>query len=257
MRQAEIFVAVLGASNYTYAEATWTQSRPDWIGAHTRAFSFFGGVPNIVVPDNLNSGVTLAHRYEPDLNPTYQDMATHYGVAVVPTRARKPRDKAKVEVGVQIVERTLLAALRHRQCFSLAELNAAIAELLIRLNLRPFKKLPGSRQSQFEAIDRPALKPLPSTPDEYAEWKQARVHIDDHIEVERHDYSVPHHLVKRQLDVRVTASTIECFHQGQRVPVIAVSINPGGIPPSPRICPSSIGTWPSSHPSDYSVGPRR
>ena len=148
-----------------------------WIGAHTRAFSFFGGVPNIVVPDNLNSGVTLAHRYEPDLNPTYQDMATHYGVAVVPTRARKPRDKAKVEVGVQIVERTLLAALRHRQCFSLAELNAAIAELLIRLNLRPFKKLPGSRQSQFEAIDRPALKPLPSTPYEYAAWKQARVHI--------------------------------------------------------------------------------
>ena len=158
VRQAGIFVAVPGASNYTYAEATWTQSLPDWIGAHTRAFSFFGGVPNIVVPDNLNSGVTLAHRYEPDLNPTCQDMATHYGVAVVPTRARKPRDKAKVEVGVQIVERTLLAALRHRQFFSLAELNAAIAELLIRLNLRPFKKLPGSRQSQFEAIDRPALK---------------------------------------------------------------------------------------------------
>ena len=217
VRQAEIFVAVLGASNYTYAEATWTQSRPDWIGAHTRAFSFFGGVPNIVVPDNLKSGVTLAHRYEPDLNTTDQDMATHDGVAVVPTRARKPRDKAKVEVGVQIVERTLLAALRHRQFFSLAELNAAIAELLIRLNLRPFKKLPGSRQSQFEAIDRPALKPLPSTPYEYAAWKQARVPIDYHIEVERHDYAVPHHLVKRQLDVRVTASTIECFHQGQRV----------------------------------------
>jgi len=217
VRQAQIFVAVLGASNYTYAEATWAQSLPDWIGAHTRAFTFLGGVPNIVVPDNLKSGVTRAHRYEPDLNPTYQDMATHYGVAVVPTRVRKPRDKAKVEVGVQIVERTILAALRHRQFFSLAELNGAIAELLTRLNLRPFKKLPGSRQSQFEAIDRPALKPLPNTPYEYAEWQQARVHIDYHVEVQRHYYSVPHNLIKRLLDVRITASTIECFHHGQRV----------------------------------------
>jgi len=217
VRQAQIFVAVLGASNYTYAEATWTQSLPDWIGAHTRAFTFFGGVPNIVVPDNLKSGVTRAHRYDPDLNPTYQDMATHYGVAVVPTRVRKPQDKAKVEVGVQIVERTILAVLRHRQFFSLAELNDAIAELLTRLNQRPFKKLPGSRRSQFEAIDRPALKLLPMTPYEYAEWKRARVHIDYHIEVERHYYSVPHHLIKRQLDVRTTVSTIECFHKGQRV----------------------------------------
>jgi len=223
-RQAQIFVAVLGASNYTYAEATWAQSLPDWIGAHTRAFNFLGGVPNIVVPDNLKSGVTRAHRYEPDLNPTYQDMATHYGVAVVPARVRKPRDKAKVEVGVQIVERTILAVLRHRQFFSLAELNRAIAELLTRLNQRPFsgypvadKKLPGSRKTQFETIDQPALKPLPSTAYEYAEWKQARVHIDYHIEVQRHYYSVPHHLIKRQLDVRITASTIECFHHGQRV----------------------------------------
>ena len=215
--QAQIFVAVLGASNYTYAEATWTQSLPDWIGAHTRAFAFFGGVPNIVVPDNLKAGVTRAHRYEPDVNPTYQDMAAHYGVAVVPARAHKPRDKAKVEVGVQNVERTILAVLRNRQCFSLAELNAALAELLTRLNQRPFKKLPGSRQSQFEAIDRPALQPLPISPYEYAEWKQARVHIDYHIEVQRHYYSVPHHLVKRRLDVRVTATTIECFHRGHRV----------------------------------------
>ncbi len=217
VRHAQIFVAVLGASNYTYAEATWSQSLPDWIGAHTRAFGFMGGVPNIVVPDNLKSGVTRAHRYEPDLNPTYQDMATHYGVAVVPARVRKPQDKSKVEVGVQIVERTILAALRNRQFFSLAELNAAIAELLSRLNQRPFKKLPGSRQSQFEAIDRPALKPLPTTTYEYAEWKQARVHIDYHIEVERHYYSVPHHLIKRQLNVRMTASAIECFHRGERV----------------------------------------
>jgi transposase len=217
VRQAQIFIGVLGASNYTYAEATWTQSLPEWIGAHTRAFAFFGGVPNIVVPDNLKSGVTRAHRYEPDLNPTYQDMATHYGIAVVPARVRKPRDKAKVEVGVQIVERSILAVLRHRQFFSLAELNTAIAELLTRLNQRPFKKLPGSRHSQFDAIDRPALNRLPSNAYEYAEWKHARVHIDYHIEVERHYYSVPHHLIKRQLDVRITASTIECFHKGQRV----------------------------------------
>jgi transposase len=163
VRQVQIFVAVLGASNYTYAEATWTQSLPDWIGAHTRAFAFLGGVPNIVIPDNLKSGVTRAHRYDPDLNPTYQDMAAHYGVAVVPTRVRKPQDKAKVEVGVQIVERTLLAVLRNRQFFSLAELNDAIAELLSRLNQRPFKKLPGSRHSQFDALDRPTLKPLPTS----------------------------------------------------------------------------------------------
>ena len=217
MREAQIFVAVLGASNYTYAEATWTQSLPDWIGAHTRAFQFLGGVPNIVVPDNLKSGVTRAHRYEPDLNPTYQDLATHYGVAVIPARVRTPRDKPKVEVGVQIVERTILAVLRHRQFFSLTELNAAIVDLLTRLNQRSFKKLPGSRHSQFEAIDRPALKPLPATPYEYAEWKKARVHVDYHIEVERHYYSVPYHLIKRQLDVRITARTIECFHRGQRV----------------------------------------
>ena len=217
VREAQSFVAVLGASNYTYAEATWTQSLPDWIGAHTRVFRFLGGVPNTVVPDNLKSGVTAAHRYDPDLNPTYQDMATHYGVAILPARVRKPRDKAKVEVGVQIVERTILAALRHRQFFSRAELNSAIAELLTRLNQRSFKKLPGSRQSQFEAIDQPVLKPLPATAYEYAEWKKARVHIDYHIEVQRHYYSVPHRFIKRQLDVRITPHTIECFHKGQRV----------------------------------------
>ncbi len=217
VREAQIFVAVLGASNYTYAEATWTQSLSDWIGAHARTFAFLGGVPNIVVPDNLKSGVTRAHRYEPDINPTYQDLAAHYGVAVLPARVRKPRDKAKVEVGVQIVERTILAVLRNRQFFSLAELNRAIAELLTRLNQRPFKKLPGSRLSQFDAIDRPALKPLPVSPYEFAEWKKARVHIDYHIEVERHYYSVPHHLIKRQLDVRFTATTVECFHHGERV----------------------------------------
>jgi transposase len=217
LRQAQIFVAVLGASNYTYAEATWTQQLPDWIGAHVRAFAFLGGVSEVVVPDNLKSGVTKAHRYEPDLNPTYQDLARHYGVAVLAARARRPRDKAKVEVGVQVVERWILAALRQRTFFSLTELNQAIAELLQRLNHRPFKKLPGSRRTAFEAIDRPALRPLPAEPYVFAEWKKVRVHIDYHVEVDGHYYSVPYQLVNRQLDVRFSAHTVECLHQGQRV----------------------------------------
>lgn len=217
VRTAQLFVAVLGASNYTYAEATWTQTLPDWIGAHTRAFAFFGGVPEVVVPDNLKSGITRAHRYEPDLNPTYAELASHYGVAVIPARARRPRDKAKVEVGVQVVERLILAALRHRTFFSLAELNRAIAELLERLNRRPFKKLPGSRREAFEALDRPALRPLPATPYVYATWKKVRVHIDYHVEVDGHYYSVPYVLVKQSLEARLTATTVECFRQGQRV----------------------------------------
>jgi transposase len=147
IREAQIFVAVLGASNYTYAEATWTQALPDWIGSHQRTFGFLGGVPEVVVPDNLLSGVTKAHRYEPDVNPTYQDLATHYGVAVVPARVRRPKDKAKAEVGVQIVERWILAALRHQTFFSLTELNQAIQALLIRLNQRPSKSCQGLANS--------------------------------------------------------------------------------------------------------------
>lgn len=150
---AQIFVAVLGASNYTYAEATWTQSLPDWIGAHVRAFQFLGGAPELVVPDNPRSGVSKAHRDEPDTNPTYQDMASHYGVAVLPAGVRRSRDKAKVESGVLVVERWILAALRHRQFFSLAELNAVIRELLEKLNARPFRKLSGCRREHFEQLD--------------------------------------------------------------------------------------------------------
>ncbi|WP_248807355.1 IS21 family transposase, partial [Pseudomonas sp. MWU13-2100] len=161
IRQSQIFVAVLGASSYTFAEATWSQKLPDWLGSHARCFAFLGGTSQILVPDNLLSGVTKAHRYEPDINPSYRDLAEHYGVAVVPARARKPRDKAKVEVGVQVVERWILAALRNRQFFSLGELNMAIGVLLERINQKPFKKLPGSRRSAFEAIDQPALQPLP------------------------------------------------------------------------------------------------
>jgi transposase len=161
--------------------------------------------------------VSKAHRYEPDLNPTYQDMASHYGVAVLPARVRRPRDKAKVEAGVLVVERWIVAALRHRTFFSLAELNAAIRGLLEKLNARPFKKLPGSRQQHFDSLDKPALQPLPTEPYEYAEWKKARVHIDYHVAVEGHYYSVPYALIKKQLDVRITQNTLECFYRGNRV----------------------------------------
>ena len=217
IRQAQIFVAVLGASNYTYAEATWTQTLPDWTSSHVRAFAAFGGVPQIVVPDNLRSGVTKTCRYEPELNPTYANLAQHYGVAVIPARVRKPRDKAKVEAGVLLVERWILACLRHQSFFSLAELNTAIAVCLDRLNRRSFKKLPGCRQSQFDAVDRPALQPLPTEPYVYAEWRMARVNIDAHIEVEGHYYSVPSPLIHMALDVRLTVTTVECFHKGQRI----------------------------------------
>ena len=217
VRTAQIFVAVLGASNYTYAEATWTQALPDWIGSHVRAFEYFGGVSEILVPDNLKSGVSRACRYEPDLNPTYAELASHYGVAVVPARVRRPRDKAKAESGVQVVERLILAALRHRTFFSLPELNAAIAQLLERLNHRSFKKLPGCRRTAFEQIDQPALRPLPAAPYVYATWKKVRVHIDYHVELDGHYYSVPYALVKQQLEARLTERTVEVFHKGQRV----------------------------------------
>jgi transposase len=217
LRQAQIFVAVLGASSYTYAEATWTQSLSDWVGSHVRALAFFGGAPELLIPDNLKSGVQRACRYEPDLNPTYAELARHYGVAVLPARVRKPRDKAKAESGVQLVERWILAALRHRTFFSLAELNAAIAALLERLNGKPFKKLPGSRREAFEQLDQPALRPLPAVPYVYAIWKKVRVHIDYHVELDGHYYSVPYALVKQQLEARLTERTVEIFHQGQRV----------------------------------------
>src|SRR6516225_10269160 len=182
VHEVAIFVAVLGASNYTYAEATWSQSLPDWIGSHVRAFAALGGVPQVVVPDNLKAAVSRPHRYEPTLTRTYAELAQHYGVAIVPARAARPRDKAKVEVGVQVVERWILARLRHHTFFSLLELNTAIADLLVTLNQRPFKKLPGSRQSVFEALDRPALRPLRAQPYEYAEWKLVRVNIDYRVE---------------------------------------------------------------------------
>lgn len=246
IRETQIFVAVLGASNYTYAEATWSQGLPDWIGSHRRCFRYLGGVPEIVVPDNLRAGVTKAHRYEPDTNPTYQDLASHYGVAILPARVRRPRDKAKVEAGVLVVERWILAALRHHTFFSLAELNRAIRELLEKLNARPFKKLPGSRHEHFEQLDQPALQPLPIEPYVFAEWKKTRVHIDYHIAVDGHYYSVPHALIKNQLDVRFTKNTVECFHRGQRVASHRRSYHKGRHTTVPAHMPEAhrqVGDW--------------
>ena len=217
VREAQMFVGVMGGSNQTYAEATWTQALSDWIGSHVRAFSFLGAVPHCVVPDNLLSGVTKACRYEPEINPTYQEMATHYGCAIIPARVRHPKDKAKVEGGVLIAQRFILAGLRKRTFFSLAEANAAIRERLCLLNNRTFRKLPGCRQSRFESLDRPAMLPLPETAYQYAQWKKARVHIDYHVEVEGHFYSVPHRLVREQVDVRYTETTVECLYKGNRV----------------------------------------
>ncbi len=217
IREAEIFVAVLGASNYTYVEAAYSQDLPSWISAHTRAFEFFGGVPAVIVPDNLKSAVIRACRYEPDLNPTYQEMAAHYGAAVLPARVRKPKDKAKVEAGVLIVTRWILARLRNRTFLGLDSLNVAISDLLQSLNERPFKKMDGCRLSVFKALDLPALKSLPSERYVYADWKKVRVNIDYHVEFEGHYYSVPYQLAREQIELRITASTVECLSRGKRV----------------------------------------
>ena len=217
VKRCQVFVAVMGASNYTYVEAVPSQELRHWIGAHVRALEFIGGVPQLVVPDCLRSGVSVAHRYDPAVNQTYAEMATHYQTAVLPARPRKPRDKAKVEVGVQIVERWILARLRHRVFFSLAEANQAIRHLLGWLNQRPFRKLAGNRRQLFEEIDRPALRPLPELRYEFAVWKLAKVNIDYHLEVERHWYSVPYQLVGQSCDVRCSDATIEVFCRGRRV----------------------------------------
>jgi len=217
IREAQVFVAVLGASNYTFACASWSQNQSDWLQAHVKAFEFYGGVPEMVVPDNLKSAVRKTHRYEPDINPAYNRLAAHYGVAVIPARPYKPKDKAKAEVAVQIVERWIMARLRHQTFFTLASLNLAIAVLLEDLNQRPFKQLPGCRRSQFEQLDQPVLRPLPARPYQYAEIKQAKVHIDYHIEYDKHYYSVPHHLVKQTVEVQASNTTIAIYHQGQRV----------------------------------------
>jgi transposase len=213
----QIFVAVLGASSFTYAEAVWSQKLPDWIAAHVRAFAYFGGVTRQTVSDNLKAGITKACFHEPMVNRTYADMARHYGTAIVPARPYRPRDKAKVEVGVQIVGRWILARLRHRRFFSLAELNAAICALLDELNNRLMRGWGTSRRALFEQLDKPTLGSLPPLPYEYAEWKRCRVGLDYHVEISKHYYSVPHQLLRQEVEARITQRTVELFHKSGRV----------------------------------------
>ena len=217
VRTAQIFVATLGASNYTYVEASWTQSLPDWISSHVRAFEFFEGVPAQVVPDNLKAAVIKACFHDPAINRTYGDMAAHYATAVIPTRPRKPKDKAKVEGAVLLAQRWILARLRNQRFFGLDEVNAAIRPLLDQLNTKETKHLGASRRDLFERLDRPALKPLPLTPYVYAEWKQCRAGLDYHIDIGRHYYSVPHQLLRQKLWARITPRTVEVYFKGERV----------------------------------------
>jgi transposase len=248
--EVELFVMVLGASNYTYAEATRTQQTADFVGSTVRGLEYFGGVPQILVPDQLRSAVTGPDRYDPEINATYAEMARHYGVAIVPARPRKPKDKAKVEAGVLLAQRWILACLRNRRFFSLEELNDAIGLLLERLNTRPFQRLEGCRRSAFESIDRPALKPLPTSRYEVAYWKNARVNIDYHVMYDDRPYSVPYAMVGAEVQVRATVSTVEILQKGRRVVAHARCWGPKGTattleehrPKSHR----DYGAWPPS-----------
>jgi transposase len=217
IHRAEVFVAVLGASSYVFAEATWTQSLPDWIAAHVSMLTFIGGVPRQIVSDNLRAGITRACFYEPLVNRTYADMASHYGTAVIPARPYRPRDKAKVEVGVQVVQRWILARLRNRRFFSLAELNQEIRALVDQLNDRPMRGWGTTRRALYQQLDRPVLGELPPTPYEYATWKRCRVNLDYHVEIEKHFYSVPFRLLREEVEARITAKTVEIFHRGKLV----------------------------------------
>jgi transposase len=239
IHQAQIFVATLGASNYTFAEATSSQGLPSWIKSHIHAFEFFQGVAEILVPDNLRAAVTRSCRYEPDLNATYREMAEHYGAVIIPARVGKPKDKAKVESGVLRVEQAILAPLRHRTFFSLAELNEAIREQLKILNNRPFQKLDASRQILFETLDKPALKPLPVNPYAYADWKKATLNIDYHLEVDHHYYSAPYQLIHQVLDVRFTDTLIQIFFKGRRVASHRRSHHRGGYTTLPEHMPKA------------------
>jgi len=213
----ELFVGALGASSYTFAMASLSQELPAWLDSHVRMYEHFGGVPALTIPDNLRSGVKRADRYEAEINPSYEELARHYGTCVMPARVRKPRDKAKVEAAVLVAQRWILAALRHRTFYSLTELNAAIAELLVKLNDRLMRHVNESRRSLYERLDRPALKPLPGTRYEYAEWKQVKVNIDYHVEFDDHYYSTPYTLIGEALWCRATSTTIELFLKGKRV----------------------------------------
>lgn len=217
VENAQIFVGAMGASNYTYAEASPQQSLPHWVRAHIQMLSYFGACPRVLVPDNLRCGVKRPEFYEPDINPTYHEMAKHYGIAVIPTRRAKPRDKAKVENAVLVAEREILAPLRNLTFYSFNELNQAIDDRLEELNNRPFQKLPGSRKETFDRDDKPAMLALPATAYDGGIWKPARVNLDYHIEVDGHYYSVPHQLIRQPVDVRLTATVVEVFQGGRRI----------------------------------------
>ena len=239
IREAQIFIATFGASNFTFAEASWSQKISEWIASHQHAFQFFGGAPEILVPDNLKSGVSRPCRYDPDINQTYQEMARHYSCVVIPARVRKPKDKAKVENAVLVVERWILAVLRNQQFFSLGELNEAIKRLLDKLNTRPYKKMQGSRYSHFIELDKPVLKKLPENFYEFADFKLAKVNINYHVEVAKHNYSVPYTLIKKEVEIRSTVNTIEILHQGKRVASHPRSYREGGYTTIPEHMPTS------------------
>ena len=247
----QLFVAVWGASNYTYAEATLSQTLPEWIRSHVHAFEYFQCVPHVLIPDNLKSGVSKACFYEPELNPTYAEMAEHYGCAVLPTRPYRARDKAKAEVGVLISQRWILAVLRKRTFFSLAEINAAIRECLERLNNRPMHKLKKSRKEIFETLDYPSALPLPARPYEYAEWKKARLNFDYHFEIDDHFYSAPFQLLRERLDLRTTATTVEAFLKGQRVAAHARSFIKGGYTTLAEHMPSNHRAYAEWNPARF------
>jgi len=258
--EVELYVAVLGASNYTYVEATRTQQLADFVMSTIRAFEYFGAVPELLVPDQLRSAVSGPHRYDPEINPTYAEMAAHYGVAVMPARPRKPKDKAKVENGVLIAQRWILACLRNRKFFSLDELNEAIAALLERLNTRNFIKLEGCRRSAFEALDRPAMRPLPQSRYPLAVFKRATVHIDYHIEYDHRMYSVPYPLISKTVEVRATTAIVEIMHGNQRVASHVRSYGPRGTTttdPAHRPKSHQYGDWPPSRVIGWSekIGP--
>lgn len=217
VRMAEIFVAVLGASNYTFAELTWSQTLPDWIGSHVRLLRHIGGVPRLLVPDNLKSGVNKPSFYDPEINRSYGKMAAHYAVGVLPARPKRPKDKAKVEAGVRFAQTYILGRLRNQIFFSLEEANIAVAAVMADMNNRLLRKLGASRAELLESLERPALSALPAVDYEYAEWRLARVGLDYHLEVENFFYSVPHALIRQQVDARITQRTVEIFHRGQRV----------------------------------------
>ncbi|MGH7339809.1 MAG: IS21 family transposase [Candidatus Rokuibacteriota bacterium] len=225
--EVELFVAVLGASNYTFAEATRTQRGPDWIASHTRAVTYFGGATAVYVCDQLRSGVTTPCRYEPGVQRTYEEWAAHHGAVVIPARGGHPRDKAKVETGVLVAQRWILARLRNERHFSIESLNGRIAELLEDLNGRTMRVYRASRREMYERLDRPALRALPATRFSYAEWKRAKVNVDYHVEVDGHYYSVPHQHLGDEVEVRLSASTVEVILDGQRIASHARSFQRG------------------------------